>query len=219
MRTRYSWSELIPADETRMAVSFIASMWDRCSHRNPDFSYRKHEPKLTELLYMELYMNSQSAGLTGFWQNEPQHPMLDEEGKVIRIRKDIVYLSNQAAQRLNLIFEFKKITNNRSAYLGKDGLSRFITGNYAIDEPLAFMVGIMKADDENSIDALYRSLCNSAQQRALRMVHDVHGQYIVKPSKIVDSVVTFDTEHNRPPEKAPKGGTITVGHIFLRCSI
>ena len=215
---RYSWDDLIPADETRSAVEFLVGIWNRASISNPDkFKYSQGEPKLTERLTIYLSRHQADSGLTGWWVNEPQEPMEDEAGDIIRIRKDICYLSNRSeGKRLNLVFEFKKLSQGSySNYQGESGIKRFVTGDYSKGEPLAFMVAIVRPGNTEAVEGLYRSLMKPAKRRMLQMVQDSKGKYVLRPSEFLPHIIDFETKHNRPPSKAPRNGTITLGHIFL----
>lgn len=221
MRKRYSWEELIPVEETRAATQFMIDIWNNASSAYPkDFSFRLREPDLTAMLTYYLHLHEADAKLSGFWNTEAQMPKKRGGGRLSRTRKDLSYQSNYSGSRIDLTFEFKKLTSSSlAAYRGNDGMMRFVDGEYAIGKSLAFMVGITKPSDISPIQSLKRSLTNKGTQKALRMVHDAHGKYIVEPSEIVPKSCQFDTEHNRPPAKAPINGTITLGHIFVSCPI
>lgn len=222
MRRRYSWEEMLPVDETHAAANFLANTWNLVANLCPvDFQYRKHEPKLTERLYFYLKRLEAKSGLTGFWVNESQEPYFDDDGILRRIKKDITYCSNTSPRfRLELIFEFKKLSRSSLAtYRGKDGMRRFIDGNYAPQKPLAVMVGIiLKTNYKDVVEALNNSLSRADIRSELQMVSDATGRYIRKPSEAVRSTAEFDTEHRRPADKAPPNGTTTIAHIFLICN-
>ncbi len=216
-----SWEEMIPVEETHAAARFLATTWNLIAKSCPkDIQYAKHEPKLTELLYIYLNRLRAKSGLTGFWVNEAQEPHIDDDGELRRIKKDITYYSNASRLRLELIFEFKKLSRSSLAtYRGEEGMRRFIDGNYAPQNPLAVMVGIiLKGNYEDVIEALYNSLSQADVRGELEMVSDATGRYIRRPSEAVRSTAQFDTEHRRPADKAPPNGTTTIAHIFLVCN-
>lgn len=219
VRPRYSWDELIPVEETYAAAEFLVSTWYLISRADPDnFTFRKHEPKLTELLAMNLKRLIANSGLTGFWQNEDQEPYPDEQNQIRRIKNDIKYLSNASSIRIELTFEFKKLTQSSlSTYRSDKGMRRFVDGNYAKKMPLAVMVGIIKDDPTVIADKLYKSLSIPAIRSELQMVHDSKGNYIRRPSDVLRDIAEFDTEHRRPSDKAPKNGTTTIAHILVTC--
>ncbi len=220
MKRRYSWEEMIPVNETYMAAEFLVKTWKQISNSYPEQTrFARHEPKLTELLCYHLRRLKARSGLTGFWVNEEQEPHLDGEGKMGRIKKDITYYSNVSNLPLELVFEFKKLSKSSLAtYRGKQGMRRFVDGNYAPQKPLAIMVGIIiKSKSKEVINALYNSLSRTKVNMELQMVSDATGRYIRKPSEAIRSVGEFDTEHRRPADQAPPNGTTTITHIFIMC--
>ena len=221
MRRRYSWDELIPIDETRASAEYLVNTWYLISKASPDkYAFKHHEPKLTELLAYNLNMLKADSGLTGFWITEDNVPYIDEHGQVRRTRNDIKYLSNISTLGIELTFEFKKLKHTSSAlctYRGKDGMRRFVQGNYAKKQPFAAMVAIILDDPKTISQALYKSLSIPAIRSDLCMVHDGDGNYIRRPANVLRSIAEFDTEHRRPADKAPVNGTTTIAHILIRC--
>ena len=117
-----------------------------------------------------------------------------------------------------LVFEFKKLARSSiRTYEGKSGMRRFIDGNYGNHEPLAVMIAMLKPDEQNIINKLYLSLSKPSVKSELCMVHDLDNKYVRKPSAAFPNLkeAIFDTEHRRPPEKAPPGGTTTLAHIAI----
>jgi len=215
-----SWDKLIPADEARVAIEFLDRTWKRLIELQPDkVRYSEHEPKLTERLCSYLSAFRAESGLLGFWGNENQSTFYDENGELEnRIKKDIIYQSNVAGNRIELVFEFKKLSRSSvSAYLGKDGMRRFVDGNYSIGQPLALMVGITKDSSKQSVNAICKSLEKPSVRSELEMVPNDVGNYIRRPSVAVEKVAVFDTEHRRSPDKAPYNGKIILAHMFLEC--
>lgn len=215
-----SWRDLIPVEETEKVANSLVKTWHHISMALPDeVKYSKNEPKLTERLCYYLELFKINYGLTGFWINESQKAIYDDKGKLIdRIKKDITYLSNSSQKTLCLVFEFKKISKSSiSAYRGKDGMSRFVDGNYALNKPLAVMVGILNGKDHSAISYLIKSLLNKKICNELNMIPDKDGQLVRCPSYIFPEVAHFDTEHFRAKEKLPPNGTISIAHIFLIC--
>lgn len=217
MRHRYSWDELIPVDETRTAAKFLVDTWNTISNSDPKkYSFKQHEPKLTELLAINLGIFQADSGLTGFWVIEDNVPYIDENGKVHRTRNDIRYLSNLTPPGIDFTFEFKKLKKSSlSNYRGVNGMHRFVKGNYSKKQPLAAMVGIIHDDPKGISQALYRSLSKPAIRSDLQMVHDGKGNYIRRPADVLKGIAEFDTEHSRPEDKAPRNGTTTLAHILL----
>lgn len=218
------WLEAFPAREAQRAAQFLYEIWEELVTARPKaFTPKLRENKITETL--GLYLRKSSVGkarLTGFWNHEVADGDLDEDVlddvKVIkRIRKDIVYESN-AGYRLTLIFEFKKLKATKAScktYSGEEGMRRFVDGNYASGLPLAVMVGMLIGDRADCIDMLRRSILSVAGKTDLRLVPDTHGSLIIEPSRLFPDLATFDTEHNRPLDRAPSHGTMLLSHMFL----
>jgi len=219
VRQRDVWREAIPLDEAAIAAQHLVKVWKAISaSQSKHVKYSVSEPKLTERLHSYLLKFNGESGLTGFWQNESQHAIYDAEGNLLdRTRKDITYSSN-AGKRLHFIFEFKKLTRTSvKTYQGPKGMRRFVDGNYGNNEPLAAMVGMLQHADRDPVESLYRSLSNPRVRGELCMVHDADENYLRKPSTVFPMLpeAEFDTEHRRPPENAPPGGTTTLVHLFI----
>lgn len=225
---RNAWRQAFPKtmDEATRAVSFLAKTWQDVVLAKPKrFHPSERENKHTELFAKYLQINSTAnARLTGFWVPEQPDVILqnadsDEPQVVARIRKDISYLSNQHEPRLMLIFEFKKLKNSKSSwntYCGPEGMGRFVYGNYAAGLPNAVMVGMVIGEAESCVHGLKLSLQSRARREDLRMLTQGDERVILEPSIIFPNIVSFDTEHQRPPDKAPPHGSIMLSHLFLQ---
>jgi hypothetical protein len=163
------------------------------------------------------------ARLLGWWSYEEpsgESVIIDEELRPRgRIRKDLVYKSNKDAVRVELIFEFKKLEATPGSfkiYRGKEGMRRFVDGEYAKGLPLALMVGMLIGDQSACVQGLRRSLLSVAAKSDLRMVGDASGALLRDPSTMFPAVALFDTEHNRPAASAPSHGTMLLAHMFVR---
>lgn len=215
-RTKYSWDDLIPVEEAKAAASFLVTTWKQCIKTfDSDFKFTKREPQLTELLMVNINKLKAVSGLSGFWENESQVPRL--EGRVVkRTKTDIKYQSNKGIP-IELVFEFKKVKSNSLAtYKNESGMRRFVDGYYSVKQPLAAMVAIIEAGTEKDIsDNLIRALSHKDSYNNLRMVQNSKGEYIRRPSELLESIAAFDTEHSRPKDQAPVCGTTTLSHILL----
>jgi hypothetical protein len=220
VRQRDVWREAIPLDEATLAAEQLVKVWNMIAQsQQQHVKYSVSEPKLTERLHSYLSRLRGESGLLGFWSNEIQEAFYDAQGNLLdRTRKDITYQSNMSGKRLSLIFEFKKLTRaSVRTYQGLKGMRRFVDGNYGNKEPLAAMVGMLKPGDTTAVQSLYRSLSNPRVRGQLCMVHDNKTRYIRQPSDVFPNLreAQFDTEHRRPAENAPPGGTTTLTHIFI----
>jgi hypothetical protein len=221
--SRDAWMLAFPTQEAHRAVEYLCEMWNEFAATRPK-AFNNRENKITEALGNLVDRSSQGRGrLLGFWNYEvPKadlHADTDDDLKAVRrIRKDIVYQSNRT-ERIVLIFEFKKLQATKSSaknYRGVDGMRRFIDGNYAKGLPLAIMVGMLIGDKENCIDTLRRSILSVAGKTDLRMVADPGGNLIQEPSLLFPALADFDTEHNRPTDRAPSHGTMRLSHVFVQ---
>jgi len=178
---------------------------------------------LTELLCEHIRMVSKTkAKLTGKWSYEDRIAVLggsikDRHVKE-RYRTDIQYFSNMAQPSLELVFEFKKVDHTRrrqEAYLGKEGMARFVSGEYSSMQPVAVMVGVLLTSKEDCVLSLQKALQKKPVREALRMRCDAQGSWLKIPSELFPDSAIFDTEHERDEEKAPEHGTIILAHVFL----
>lgn len=219
------WRKAFPADEARRAAQFLRDTWETLIRTNPnDFRPADRENKHTEKLYG--FLASQSLGkarLTGFWNTEVHHhkTIVGPSGELKaagRIRKDITYQSNANNNRLDLIFEFKKLSEKPRSwrnYREEDGMRRFVDGNYAHGLPVAMMVGMVIGSTDTCVDGLKRSLLARGSLDDLRMVSRGDKKFITEPSTMFPGIALFDTEHNRPAEMAPSHGTMLLSHMFV----
>lgn len=225
LTSRDQWLEAFPVDEARRAARFVLDTWNELSTKAPKtFNSGQRENHITERFGMYMPKVSLSkARLLGWWSYEEpagESVIIDEELTARgRIRKDLVYKSNKAAVRVELIFEFKKIEatpGSYKIYRGKDGMRRFVDGEYAKGLPLALMVGMLIGDQNACMQGLYRSLLSAAAKSDLRMVNDASGALLRDPSAMFPGLAQFDTEHNRPAGSAPSHGTLLLSHMFVR---
>jgi hypothetical protein len=222
--TRDTWQAAFPLQESQHAATFLQETWRQLVKNKPELFYGgQREDKLTEKLSAYLIKLCVGKGhLTGFWGNEDRLPYIDTDSsgltKVKSIRKDITYKSNASTTRLDLIFEFKKMSADKTSvrnYRGKDGMGRFVLGQYAHGQPIAVMVAMLIDNPKTCISMLKKSLLSTAARDDLRMVSRGENQYVFEPSMMLPNIAHFDTEHNRPPEIAASHGTIILSHMFL----
>lgn len=216
------WQAMFPLDEARQATAFLVDTWHRIIKEYPDHLEPKLlEPKLTENFWWYLDRASEPEGrLTGQWNYERHRMVLDPATKklVKRMRMDITYFSNAKLPQLDLIYEFKKLTSassSRGKYRGPEGLGRFVNGQYATNQPIAAMVGMVINDRDGCISGLTTDLGKPTTQKTLSMIAGTGGKHVCTPSELFGGKAEFDTQHMRPAEQAWKGGNIRVAHIFL----
>lgn len=217
------WKKIIPPDETSAAAQFLVKIWKDIVRIHPNqLNYQLREPELTEKLSFYLNVFKSESGLTGFWINEDQKTCFDKQGKVVsRVKMDITYFSNSGACTIELVFEFKKLSESSSltTYCGKQGMRRFVDGDYALRQPLAIMVGLLEGKGSGNVivNDLCKYLSKGRVVSSLQMVSGNNNQYIHRPSIALKSAAEFDTEHLRLAIKSPPNSNITISHIFLTC--
>lgn len=112
-----------------------------------------------------------------------------------------------------LTIEFKRL-DNRSPLRGlyfRDGVARFVSGQYCPEHDEALMVGLVDGSAALEKAALLRYLRRGAAKTALRLLPMSHSHY-GDPS-LHSPHVDFDTMHDRAPScSAP---IIKIGHILL----
>lgn len=222
MSARTAWLAGFPLVQAEGAVEAIQTSWTFLASRpRKGFDYHVREPRLTKMLRQHAKdVTGPELGLTGFWGAEAIEDIVDfEEAEVLKeFRTDIHYNWMSDEQRLELIFEFKKLTrhdSSRKIYLGEEGLLRFITGDYSQGQPVAVMVGILMHPTEPIVDALRRTIKSPATAAALYLCKTPSGELLCDPSILFKDLAAFDTEHLRSKAKAPPHGTIRVAHLFL----
>lgn len=218
MSDRTAWRKAFLTNHGPRAVEALNRAWHQLVEQAPeDFHPARDEPKLTETLCFFLEQTRADDRLPGQWITEtPQGQVVvgDRKAKVkLRKRTDIRYFTERDVPTTNLVFEFKKLNHQkakRDTYVGEEGMLRFITGEYSKGEPVALMVGILTAHDDDTVPPLLRRLDEPTVRAQLYM----GKQRICKPSGLF-GCARFDTEHIRPKDRAPDHGTIVISHLFL----
>ncbi len=220
MSERDAWLELFPRSEATQAVDALCVTWSRMADRyRPKFNHKTYEHRITRSLVTLLRKWSDELGLMGHWGSEQEVGELDlETGSVEDFqRTDIVYQWNDATQKLELVFELKKLNSNsksRSLY-AKKGIADFVDGQYSRRQPVALMAGILTEPHTACVPPLIKSLTRPAMKAALSLRHTEDGKATYEPSLLFPDHADFDTEHTRPPELGPSHGTIRISHLFL----
>ncbi len=218
--TRKAWLKTFPKPQANKAVHALQLAWSElASNYKTDFNRETREPRLT--LVLATYLRdviSIRLKLLGHWGAEDVKAKVDfSSGKIIeQIRTDIEYLWNDHTQNLCIVFEFKKLDQkNRSHkhYYGENGLLRFVTGDYSLKQPLAFMAAVVLDDRHSCVTALRQALQHAST--SLCAICQNKGDFLHTPSNLFPGIADFDTEHARDPAKAPPHGTIHVSHMFL----
>lgn len=219
------WEAVFPQSDVNAAISFIHFIWKKLLTDFPDaIASSNKEPEITQVLGEHLFIQGQISSLSGMFNYETPRSAIDPTtGKRVRtLRTDITYQDSSihfpSGKRLYIIFEFKKLKDNggsRSAYVGENGMLRFIKGNYAEHtEHMAFMVGLVNTDLNATVSALENLLKKDDIRSILHILPTQNNTYVRKPSERFEACVDFDTVHSR--ENYGKWGEIVLCHFFLQ---
>jgi hypothetical protein len=213
------WFDAFPLPEAAKAASVLCQSWNFLITKSQAFHPKMSEPKLTKALKIHVeQVTAREAGLLGMWGAETVIGMMDlDTGAVTEERRtDISYGWNDTKNKLEVVFEFKKLTrlaSSRKAYVGPDGLGRFVTGIYSEGQPVAAMVGILVDPYTKVVPPLIEALEEKSTATALQCVLEA-GKVCRFPSTLFTQA-EFDTAHERSAKLAPTGGVIRVAHLFL----
>jgi hypothetical protein len=216
------WLNAFPLRPATEAVLALQDAWLALARSpKPGFHPRLMEPVLTKALkaYVE-NVTAPERGLLGMWAAEGVLHDIDLSTAELtqERRTDIVYGWNDdaAGQRLELVFEFKKMSRlkrDRDHYLKEKGLGRFVTGNYARRQAVAAMVGILVDAHHEVVPPLQMALSDEAVAKPLNLRLNASGHPYDQPSQLF-ATADFDTEHDRDPSLAASHGSIRVAHFF-----
>ena len=220
------WFNAFPIEPVRHAVDALVDSWTQLAGMpRTAFHARRREPELTRILKAHVErVTAPERGVVGMWAAESvTNSIALDTGEILEERRaDIIYGWNDEHGGIQVVFEFKKLDRSaraRNQYLGRDGLQRFVTGIYAIGEPVAVMVGILIAPFCRVVPPLRNALNDLGHIADLRLRRTVTGEVYAAPSEILPDVADFDTEHDRPQEFALPGRGIRVAHIFLSLGV
>jgi hypothetical protein len=222
VKDRSAWLQAFPKPEAAAAVRFLCETWITLADaRKEGFVASVDEPDLTFVLaeYLKVWARPK-AKLTGRWGQESQGGDIDPRTFRIvkRFRTDIDYSTDRYDPALQLVFEFKKLSDSetvRRSYYGERGMLRFVAGTYSVGHPVALMVGILMDEEAPTIAALRRSLQMPHVRAPLALCDAALGKPFHDPSTLFPDHARFDTDHVREPEKAPSHQTIRIAHVFL----
>ena len=216
-----NWLAAFPIRPTTDAVEALLESWrDLAREWRPHFNRKTKEPRLTRVLKAHVErVTGPKRGLLGMWASEAVHNEIDfRSGEIIDERRtDIVYGWNNEDTAVQLVFEFKKVSqyaNSRRKYLGDDGLGRFVAGVYAQGQPVAVMVGIVLSTKEKIVPRLQDSLSDPNTISSLQIVVDSKGNASRQPSQLF-CVAEFDTKHYRSSQGGRCDDSIRIAHLFL----
>jgi hypothetical protein len=222
MTAGLNWLAAFPHSQAKNAVTAVRTVWGRLAGRRlPNYSPSTHEPSLTRILKVQVErVAAHEFGAIGRWGSEGYEDQVDGDTLTIKktTRTDIQYSWNDNVRSYRLIFEFKRVDHRdskRKLYCGDEGLLRFVNGAYSHKDAVAVMVAILTKRRDEAWGGLRARLQQAGTLSSARMLKCPQKGHLREPSDLFPGDVEFDTEHLRPPELAPKHGTIRIAHMCL----
>lgn len=208
---------LFPSPDLAQLLAYVRTVWDELRLQAPTWWSAQRETVLVagffEALTNDERLMRHGVGF-GHLILETSSVELDAGGMPrIKGRTDIVFL-HASYMGPSLVMEFKRL-NNGSALRGhyvKEGVRRFVTGQYSPEADLGMMVGLVLGSVATERAALLTYLSKpqvTAAMQSKAMSHPAYGD----PSQDSPSV-EFDTLHDRPTTCL--ASEIRVGHILLQ---
>lgn len=219
-----AWRQDFPDTDVALALKFMHDTWKKLVTQFPDAVHpvKCNEPTISQNFGDHLQVDGAASALSGMFDYEvPKASRDPKTGKRVRpVRTDILYQDSAVrfppGKRLSLIFEFKKLKNSSdscSKYVGKNGMERFVCGDYrGHADHIAFMVGLVHLDVATTIDKLEANLKKIGLRTRLHIQPDDNGNYVRRPSEWFEDSVRFDTVHSRKLNSLPD---VTICHLFL----
>ncbi|HOY79137.1 MAG TPA: hypothetical protein PLN33_15080 [Hyphomonadaceae bacterium] len=180
-----------------------------------DFQFDLKEPDITKRLTRHLQTILTETLVSGFWDfeiNQVRKNMTDPR------RLDICYSTVEDGTNVRLIFECKKLyastdqraRRHRNGYLN-EGVSRFVTGSYAPQDPAAFMVGFVDKVGRGAVRSLVSTLSKGSAVVDLCLREYSAKKYWRAPPALFADHALFETCHLR----ASTFPEITLYHLEL----
>lgn len=204
MSTVDVWPLAFPQPKAEAIVQLLVDRFgELVKSKHGGFSYSLTEPKITEILAVNLQRTAARDVQPGQWQYEPMSNTLKLDD---RRRRDIVFTTvhdNQEA--VSLIFECKKIDpagkgSKRKKHLKEyriEGIDRFASGSYAYEDPLGFMVSFSASSTEGTVDEIKASLADVKWAQAAYMREFSKDIYWRAPPERFVGTAAFETQHDR----------------------
>lgn len=204
MNTVDIWPLAFPQPKAEAIVQLLVDRFGQLvNSKHGGFSYSLTEPKITEILAVNLQRTAARDIQPGQWQYEPMSNTLKLDD---RRRRDIVFTTvYNNKESVSLIFECKKIDpvgkgSRRNKHLKEyriEGIDRFASGSYAYEDPLGFMVSFSANSAEGTVAEIQACLADEKWAKAAHMHEFSKGVYWRAPPSQFAATASFETQHDR----------------------
>jgi hypothetical protein len=209
------WFDAFPLETAEQAATAICKSWEFLVSKPLHFHAKMTEPRLTKAvnIYVE-QVAARQVGLLGMWAAENVIGVIDEATGEVQDERhtDITYGWTDAQSGFQLVFEFKKLTQqakSRAAYIGPKGMGRFVSGLYSKGQPVAAMIGMLVDAHAKVVPPLLEAIETTASISTLKSIK-VKGKISQSPSTLF-AEAQFDSDHTRHSES----NSIRIAHLFL----
>ncbi len=204
---------LKPADTERI-VAHVVTSFRKLAASASGYTFELTEVELTKKLGNRLHHTRAEQGIAGPWDCEvTKNSRSEDDPRRLDIR---FYTVVDNRHEIELIFECKKMHADQRAARSlrayfDEGVRRFVTGSYAPNEPIAFMIGFSNVPGPDIATSLKRSMGKT--DPALGLTKYADGKLWQEPPSRFASYASFATCHQRTlPEVTPE---ITLYHMQL----
>jgi hypothetical protein len=204
---------LKPADAEKV-VAHLVNSFRKLVASATGYVFDLKEVDLTKRLGNRLNNTRAEIGIPGPWDYEVNRDTLaEDDARRLDLRFSTV-VDNR--HEIELIFECKKMHGDHRAATSlrayfNEGVRRFVTGSYAPNQPLAFMVGFCEVPADELAESIKRSLAKP--NATLGLTAYANGKLWLEPPPHFGAHASFTTCHQRiHPGLTPE---ITLYHMQL----
>ena len=207
------WLVCFPEKAIAGVVAYVAKSWAELVTSYPGAHHAgEYEPALTKSLadYLDDPKQRRAAAMGGrFHAERPINHRRNGKPKQSG-RTDVEY-HYPAPGSAALTLEFKKLkgtSNCRNDYRNS-GMTRFINGPYASNEPSGVMCGMVTVDLATEVEAMRTSLARC--KKRLACVPTTTGTVASDNQDVAPDALLFETHHSR----SDGASTIRLSHLFI----
>ncbi|CAN5234857.1 hypothetical protein BH10PSE4_BH10PSE4_34150 [soil metagenome] len=213
-----AWLTCFPEQDVASVVAYVAASWAELAARYPRAHHAgEREPVLTKSLadYLDDPSRRRTVALGGRFHAERPINYRRGGGKPKQLGRTDVEYHYPASGSAALTLEFKKLqgkTSCRNAYRNS-GITRFLAGPYAPNEPSGVMCGMVTVDVASEVDAMRASLTRC--QKRLACITSSDGSIASDTQEIPPDALLFETNH----KKSGGAGQIRLSHLFVPLAV